>query len=135
VLAAAQTTSRVAGVVRDSSGAVLIGAQVTVTDEATGVSFTGATTSAGTYMFDGVKPGTYTVKITKAGFKTFASTGNVVTIGQPTALTANLQVGAITETMVVNAAAELVQTATSGNIGNLVDNAALNTLPTGVIRG
>jgi len=135
VLAAAQTTSRVAGVVRDSSGAVLIDAQVTLTDEATGVAFTGKTTSAGTYVFDAVKPGTYTVKIAKAGFKTFASTGNVVTIGQPTALTATLQVGAITETMVVNAAAELVQTATSGNIGNLVDNAALNTLPIVTGRG
>ncbi len=135
VVATAQTTSRVAGLVRDSSGALISGAHVILIDEATGVSFTGETTSAGTYVFDAVKPGTYTVKISKAGFKTFESTGNVVTIGQPTALTANLQVGAVTETMAVNAAAELVQTATSGNIGNLVDSVALNTLPIVTGRG
>ena len=59
VLAAAQTTSRVAGVLQDSSGALISGAQVILTDEATGVSFTGETTSAGMYVFDAVKPGTY----------------------------------------------------------------------------
>ncbi|PYX33727.1 MAG: hypothetical protein DMG80_05010 [Acidobacteria bacterium] len=135
MLSSAQTTSRVTGVVRDASGALISGAQVTLTDEATKVAFTGETTSAGTYVFDAVKPGTYTVRIAKAGFKTFESNGNVVTIGQPTALTTSLQVGVPTETMVVSGAADLVQTATSGNIGNLVDSVALNTLPIVTSRG
>ena len=135
MLSSAQTTSRVTGVVRDASGALISGAQVTLTDESTKVAFTGETTSAGTYVFDAVKPGTYTVKIAKAGFKTFESNGNVVTIGQPTALTTSLQVGVPTETMVVSGAADLVQTATSGNIGNLVDSVALNTLPIVTSRG
>lgn len=134
MLATAQT-SRVTGVARDASGAVIENATVTLTDDATQVSFSAPTTSAGVYVFDGVKPGTYTIKISKTGFKTFASTGNVVTIGQPTAVSATLQVGATSESMVVNGAAELVQTATSGNIGNLFDNAAVNTLPIVGIRG
>ena len=134
-IAAAQTTSRVTGIVRDSSGAVISGAQVTLTDEATAVSFSSETTSAGTYVFDAVKPSTYTVRISKGGFKTFESKGNVVTIGQPTGLTTTLQVGAAAETMAVNAAAELVQTTTSGNIGNLFDDHALNGLPIVTVRG
>ena len=68
VLASAQSSSRVAGVVRDSSGAHIGAAQVVLTDEATQVSFTGETTTAGTYVFDAVKPGTYTLKVSKTGF-------------------------------------------------------------------
>jgi len=134
-VAAGQTTSRFAGVVRDATGATISGAQVILTDEATGVSFRGESTSAGTYVFDAVKPGIYSLKVSKAGFKSFSSAGNVVTIGQPTAVNVTLQVGTVTETMVVNGAAELVQTATSGNIGNLMDNRALNTLPIVTTRG
>ena len=134
-LAFPQTTSRFTGVVSDPSGAVIADASITLTNEATQVSFSAATTSAGTYVFDAVKPGTYTVKIVKSGFKTYESKENVVTIGQPTALNATLTMGMATESMVVTAAAELVQTATSGNIGNLVDNAALNTLPIVTTRG
>lgn len=134
-LAFAQTTSRFTGVVQDSTGAVIAEASVTLTDEATLVSFSATTTSAGTYLFDGVKPGTYTVKIEKNGFKTYESKGNIVTIGQPTALNATLQVGAIAEIMAVNAAAELVQTATSGNIGNLFDNVYVKNLPIVGARG
>jgi hypothetical protein len=130
-----QTTSRFTGVVRDPSGAVVADARVTLIEESTQVSFNVPTSSAGVYVFDAIKPGTYTVKISKTGFKTFTSMGNVVTIGQPTAVNASLQVGTATESMVVNAAAELVQTATSGNIGNLFDNAAVNTLPIVGIRG
>ena len=131
----AQTTSRVTGVVKDSSGAAVNNAQVGLTDEATGVSFTANTTNAGTYVFDGVKPGTYTVKVSGAGFKTVSYKGNVVSIGQPTELNATLSVGGINEMVEVHDAAELVETATSGNIGNLVDNAALNSLPIVTTRG
>lgn len=134
-LAAAQTTSRIAGVVRDSSDAIVANAEVTLTDEATGVSFKGVTSSAGTYTFDAVKPGTYTVKVEVTGFKSVTSTGNVVTIGQPTTVNITLQVGAKTETVMVNENAELVQTQTSGNIGNLFDDVALNTLPIVTSRG
>jgi carboxypeptidase family protein len=135
MIALGQTTSRVTGVVKDSSGALVADAQITLTDEATGVSFIASTTSAGTYVFDAVKPGVYTVKVVGKGFKTSNYKGNVVTIGQPTEVNVTLSVGAINEMVEVRGAAELVQTATSGNIGNLVDNAALNSLPIVTTRG
>ena len=51
------TTSRVVGVVSDPSGAVIPNAKVTLTNEATGVSFTSTTTAAGTYVFEAVQVG------------------------------------------------------------------------------
>lgn len=130
-----QVTSRLTGVVQDKSGAVIAGAAVTLTNEATSVSFTTTTTNAGTYVFDGVKPGTYRVTIVMKGFKTFSSPGNVVSIGQPTTVNALLDVGATEEKMEVSAAAELVQTATSGNISTLVDLNMVATLPIVGTRG
>src|SRR5207237_423609 len=62
-------------------------------------------------------------------------TGVIVTIGQPAAVNATLHVGAINEKIEVQGAADLVQTATSGNIGNLLDHEALNTLPIVTARG
>ena len=94
-IAMGQTTSRVTGLVRDSSGALMSGAEVRLMNEATGVSFNTTTSSAGTYVFDAVQPGTYTVQFAMSGFKTYEATGVVVTIGQPAAVNATLHVGAI----------------------------------------
>lgn len=63
----AQVTSRVTGVVRDPQGSVVSGATVTLTNEGTGIPFTMTTTSAGTYVFDAVQPGTYTVRVESPG--------------------------------------------------------------------
>jgi hypothetical protein len=57
------------------------------------------------------------------------STGNLLTIGQPMTVNAKLTVGAINEKMEVVASAETVQTSTSGNFGNLVDQVAVANLP------
>jgi Carboxypeptidase regulatory-like domain/TonB-dependent Receptor Plug Domain len=130
-----QTTSRLTGTIRDSSGAVINGARVVLLNEATGVSFETTTTSAGAYLFDAVKPGSYTVRVSVQGFKSVESKGNLVTIGQPTAVNLGLTVGTAAETLEVKEEAELVQTQTSGNIGNLFDTVALNTLPIVTSRG
>src|SRR5437763_12928364 len=66
-IAIGQTTSRVTGLVRDSSGALMSGAEVRLINEATGVSFNTTTTSAGTYVFDAVQRGTYTVRVAMSG--------------------------------------------------------------------
>jgi len=130
-----QTTSRFIGQVRDSTDALVQGATATLSNEATGVSFSTKTTAAGTYVFDGVQPGSYKLTVAMTGFKTYSAGGNIVTIGQPTSLNVLLTVGSAGETVEVQGAADLVQTATSGNIGNLVDSEALNMLPIVTSRG
>ena len=123
------TTSRVTGVVQDASGAVVEGANVTLTHEGTNVSLTTQTTSTGNYVFDSVQVGTYTVSVEKQGFKKFVSTGNPVNVNQPSTVNAALEAGDIAESVTVQGSAELVQTSTSGNFGNTVEERPLSTLP------
>ena len=123
------TTSRVTGVVTDPSGAIIPGATVTLTNPSTNISLTAKTTSAGVYVFDSVQVGTYTVTVEHAGFKKFVSTGNVLTIGQPMTINVKMDVGQVAQSVVVNGAAELVQTSTSGNFGNVVNQQTIQQLP------
>ncbi|MGB7846269.1 MAG: TonB-dependent receptor [Candidatus Acidiferrum sp.] len=130
-----QATSRVAGTVQDKSGGVIQGASVTLTNEATNVPVNTVTTSTGSYVFDGIVPGTYTVKVQMTGFTTFIATGNVLTIAQPMVVNATMQVGGANEKVEVIAGAELVQTENSGDLGALIDQRALETLPIVGSRG
>ncbi len=134
-LAAQGTTSRVTGIVSDSSGGVIPGATVTLTNEGTNVSFTTVTTDAGAYTFEAVQVGTYTVKVELQGFKTFVSSGNVVAIGQPRTVNATLETGALTEEVKVTGGSETVQLSSSGNYGTVIDQHAVETLPIVGARG
>src|SRR5215467_5781502 len=99
------TTSRLVGTVSDTTGAIVPGAQVKLTNEGTGVSFTTTTTQAGTYVFEALQVGNYRLEVTAAGFKKFSSTGNHVIVGEPTTVNARLEVGANAETVEVSGAA------------------------------
>src|SRR5215470_12910113 len=114
------TTSRVTGTVTDATGAVVSGATVTLTNEATGISFTTQTSSAGAYAFDLIPAGTYKVSVEKQGFKKYVSNGNVVQINQPATVNVAMEIGDVSAQVTVEAAAEAVQTSSSGNIGSTV---------------
>ena len=129
------TASRVTGVVTDASGAVVPGATVTLTNEGTQVSFPTETTDSGTYVFDSVQVGTYTVTVEKEGFKKYVSTGNIVNINQPATLNVTMEIGGLAEVVQVEATAEIVQTSSSGNFGNTVEQRPLETLPIVGTRG
>ena len=123
------TASRVTGTVVDPSGAVVPGAAVTLTNEGTKVSFNTESTSTGTYVFESVQVGVYTVKVEKQGFKSFVSTGNQVNVNQPATVDVTLEVGGINDVVTVVGTAELVQTSSSGNLGNTVEQRSLEALP------
>ncbi len=128
--AAAQgTTSRVVGMVADSSGGRIPGASVTLTNDNTGVSFASVTGESGTYAFDAVQVGTYTLAVELPGFKKFVSSGNSVNIGEPTTINATLTPGGVTEAVEVSAAGQVVQTETSGNLGTTFDQRTIESLP------
>ena len=129
------TTSRLAGTVEDPANAAVVNAQVKLTNEATRVIFSTATSTSGGYVFDSIQSGSYEVQVEAPGFKRFVSHNNVVTIGQPTTLKVRLELGAVAEQVTVTGAAELVQTSTSGNLGNLVTQQALEDLPVVGTRG
>src|SRR6267143_1823119 len=86
------TTSRVTGVVQDKNGASVAGATVTLTNEGTGVSLTAQTSDSGTYTFDLIQVGNYSVTVEKQGFKKFVSTHNLANVNEPLTVSATLEV-------------------------------------------
>ncbi|HZY63070.1 MAG TPA: TonB-dependent receptor [Edaphobacter sp.] len=135
IAAMAQTTSRIAGVVTDSSGAVVPGAAVTAIQESTHVTYNTKTGSKGEYVFDSLQVGKYTIRVTSPSFKTFVSTGNVLSIGLPTTVNAVLGAGSSEQTVEVQGGYDLVQTESSGNFGGIIDNVTLTQLPIVGTRG
>jgi carboxypeptidase family protein len=129
------TSSRVTGNVLDEKGSAVPGAQITLTNEATKGSLTTETTDSGTYVFDSVQVGEYTLTVEKQGFKKFVSMGNAANVNQPATIDVTLQVGGVTEVVQVTAAAETVQTSSSGNFGNTVEERTLESLPIVGVRG
>ena len=121
-------TSRVGGTVTDSNGALLGGAKVTVTSEATDVSITQVTTSGGVYSFASIIPGKYTITVEQTGFKKIVQTGNVVQTDTPLNVDISLGVGNVSETVTVQSQGIEVQTNTA-TLGNVIDQRTLETLP------
>src|SRR3981081_1420124 len=108
-----RTTGTLRGQVLDPASATVSGAKVTVTHEATGVSQTATTTSAGTYDFPSVLPGTYTVSVEAQGFKSYVKKGFVVLANQDNTADARLDIGAASETVEVTAGTAEIQTTSS----------------------
>ncbi|MGQ0763324.1 MAG: carboxypeptidase regulatory-like domain-containing protein [Acidobacteriota bacterium] len=129
------TTSRITGVVTDPQGAAVAGATVKLTNEGTAVALTAETSDSGTYTFDLIQVGNYTITIEKQGFKKFLSEHNAVNVNQPSTVNATLEVGNVNELVQVTAAQETVQTSTSGNIGTTIEERELNNLPIVGTRG
>ncbi len=127
-LLAQTSTSQITGTVRDSSGAVVPGATVTATNEATGVAFKQTTTSAGLYAFAAAPIGTYTIAVEMKGFRTVKNAGQELTVNTPLTVDVTLEVGAAAETVVVTSEAALVQTE-SATLGNVISGTAIRELP------
>ncbi|HYM06189.1 MAG TPA: carboxypeptidase regulatory-like domain-containing protein [Terriglobales bacterium] len=103
------TTGDIAGVVRDTSGAVVAGATVTLNSAATGETRTVTTSDTGGYRLTFLKPGIYTVSAATAGLK--SDTAKVtVSVGAATAVDLVTKVEATQEVIEVSANAELVST-------------------------
>ncbi len=129
------STSRITGTVHDSSGSAVPGAAVSALNEGTGARFSSTTSEAGVYVFEAVPTGAYTIAAEANGFRKFSSRGNVVNIGQPTTVNVQLEVGPLTESVEVFATAELVQTSTSGNTGNIISEDIIKDMPIVGTRG
>lgn len=103
----------IVGNVKDASGGAVPQAAVTITNKETNQSREGTTDSTGDFTFLDVQTGTYSVKASKTGFKTYERTTVVVSLNTTTRLDATLEVGAMTESVTVTAEAAALQTDTS----------------------
>jgi len=124
----AQALSGINGTVTDTSGAVVPGAKVTITNVDTNVSQTAVTTSVGSYYVTDLIPGTYTVKVEKLGFKAFLSNGVVVAGGATSTVNATLSLGAASATVEVKAPSVSLQTE-QPQVGTTVNETLMQNLP------
>jgi len=128
LIAAGQTpTGSLAGTVSGPDG-VLPGATVELTFNQTGKVQTATTNNNGGFNFSQLDPGTYTVKITSQGFKTFIANEVKVDIGREYSISPVLEVGGIQETVTVTTGADIV-TATTGQISNTISMQQIQSFP------
>jgi Carboxypeptidase regulatory-like domain/TonB-dependent Receptor Plug Domain len=127
-LAQTSTTGALTGTVTDPSGAIISGATVTITDNATGAARTSTTDANGSYKFSLLPPGNYDVKFSAAGFKTVEVPSVTVNVTETPVLNHALQVGAESEQITVESTAETIQTQNATN-GALVGSKEVTDLP------
>src|SRR5215208_6648872 len=103
-IAWAQATAQISGSIRDEGGGVLPGVSVTVTQTDTGASRTVLTDTAGAYVLPNLPVGPYRLQATLPGFKTYERTGIVLQVGSSPTIDLTLALGALEETVSVEAA-------------------------------
>ncbi len=129
VTASAQKdTGAIAGLVKDSSNAVVEGAKVTVTDVDRGTKLVTQTNAQGEYLASPLKVGSYNVTIEKVGFKKAVAGPITVDVQERPAVDVTLQVGTISESMTITSISPQLETETSG-LGQVQDSHTIETLP------
>ena len=124
----AQSTAQIGGTVKDQSGAVLPGVEVTVTQTDTGVKRTATTVETGSYVLPNLPLGPYRLEAALPGFRTYVQTGIVLQVDANPTINPVLTVGQVSESVQVEANAALVETRSAG-VGTVVDNQRVLELP------
>jgi hypothetical protein len=122
-------TADIVGTVTDAGGAVIPGAKVTILNDETQLQRMMSATSTGDYVFTLLPPGTYTIRVEQAGFKTFEAKGVKIAAGDRTRVDAQLNAGATSETVTVTAdTLPLLQT-DSSTVQDVVGEKSVQDLP------
>lgn len=116
------------GSVVDPAGAAITNAKVTLLEESTGVSRSAVSTAAGEYVFANINPSTYTVIVEHQGFKKTERKGVIVATQQYVTLDLKLDVGDVTQSIMVTEESPLLEAA-SASTGQVVDRQKLIDLP------
>jgi outer membrane receptor protein involved in Fe transport len=124
----AQATGGITGVVTDESGAVLPGATVQATSQATGLQRSATTGTDGFYALPLLPPGVYSVAASLTGFAPLTREGVRVTVAETARVDLGLKVGQVAETVVVQSDAPLVET-TNATLGIVIDEKKVVDLP------
>ncbi len=121
-------TGSIQGSVADATGAVLPNASVTITNNATQVKRTAATSSNGLYSFPNIDIGTYTVEVTAQGFEQYKQTNVVLEVGSSIAINVTMTVGGADQKVEVQASGLALQTEDS-SFKQTIDQKTLTELP------
>src|SRR5213083_731085 len=124
----AQSTAQISGTVKDASGAVLPGVEVTATQTETGIARSTVSNQTGSYVLPNLPLGPYKLEASLPGFRTFVQTGIVLQVNSNPTINIALQVGQVAETVEVQANAGLVETR-SVSVGQVMETARIVELP------
>jgi hypothetical protein len=121
-------TGAISGTVKDTSGGVVAGAKVTLTNQGTGVSITTTSSSSGEYSFSPVKIGNYSLSVEFAGFQKVQQNNVTVDVQQKVLVDITLPTGESKEVVIVNTAPPALQTQ-DASVGQVIEERAVNALP------
>jgi hypothetical protein len=129
ITAGAQSTAAsISGVVVDTVGNVIIGAEIEVLNEATAVHYSSETNGSGIYTVPILPPGQYRVQVSKVGFKTLIKPGIVLNVQSAVVLNFTLPVGATSESVTVEASGTTLNS-TNAAVGTVIDRKFVENIP------
>jgi hypothetical protein len=126
--ASAQEAGTILGVVRDASGGTVPDARITITNMDTSEMRTATSRDDGAFRAPGLRPGHYSVRIEKDGFKTSTQTALTLDVAQELVVNPTMEVGSSSQEVTVTGEAPIVNTTTS-TLGSLVDDQRVADLP------
>jgi hypothetical protein len=128
-LANAQSTdATLSGGVTDPAGTFIVGAEIDIANDTTGVVYTTTTNSSGIYYLSILPPGNYHVQVSKIGFKTLIKPDVTLNVQSALSLNFSLPVGATSESVTVDAASSLINT-TNASVSTVVDQTFVENMP------
>jgi carboxypeptidase family protein len=122
------TTAAVRGTITDAAGALIPAAKITLRSSETGRSYAAQTDGSGSYYLPGLPPGSYTLTAEKEGFQRLVREGIALTVNQEAEINLTLRVGSLTQQVVVQGAAPLVETQ-GATISGVVSGEQIRELP------
>jgi hypothetical protein len=125
---AQSTSATISGGVTDPSGRFILGADVAIANDATGVIYSAKTNNSGMYLVPILPPGHYHVQVSKPGFKTIIKADVILNVQGALALNFVLPVGATSESVTVDAASSLINT-TDASVSTVIDRKFVENIP------
>src|SRR5205807_7485517 len=123
-----QAAAQISGRVRDQSGAVLPGVEITATQTETRITRNTVTDETGSYVLQNLPLGPYRLEAGLPGFRTFVQTGIVLQVNSSPVINPVLEVGQVSEQVEVQANAALVETR-SQSVGHIIEHQRILELP------
>lgn len=122
-----EITGSILGTVTDTAGAVVPGAEITLTNTKTGEERKAQADEKGNYALPQIQPGVYNLAVRKQGFKEIVNQNLEVNVNDRKTLNITLEAGSVSETITVTSEAPLIQT--SPTVGDVVENRRVVEIP------
>ncbi len=127
-LSAQNVVGGVRGLIQDPGGAIIAGANVTLTNQGTNVSRSTVSNAQGEYVFSQVEPGTYSISVEAQGFKKLQRPGVIVSTQEFLTIDLKMEIGEVSQSISVTTEVPLIENSNASN-GQVLDSQKLTDLP------